>query len=53
MSAGLQQILTDNINSVAIPGGSATAAQIAAAQANRVKVAVTLAVASPEYLTQR
>jgi uncharacterized protein (DUF1800 family) len=53
MSAGLQQILTDNINSVAIPGGAATAAQITAAQTNRVRVAVTLAIASPEYLTQR
>lgn len=53
MSAGLQQILTDNINSVAIPGGTATAAQITAAQTNRVRVAISIAVASPEYLTQR
>jgi uncharacterized protein (DUF1800 family) len=53
MSAGLQQILTDNINSVAIPGGTATPAQITAAQTNRVKVAMTLAIASPEFLTQR
>ena len=53
MSPGLQQILTTNINSVAIPGGTATQAQITAAEANRVKVALTLALASPEYLTQR
>ena len=53
MSAGLHQRIVDLANSIAIPGGTATAAQISAAQLNRVKLAVFTTMASPEYLIQR
>ena len=53
MSAGLKTRIVDAVNGVAIPGGTATAAQISAAQLNRAKLAVFLTMASPEYLTQR
>lgn len=51
MSAGLHQRIVDLVNSVTIPTG--TAAQISAAQLNRVKLAVFTTMASPEYLVQR
>jgi uncharacterized protein (DUF1800 family) len=53
MSTSLQQTLTSVVSSVAIPGGTATQAQIDAAIANRVHLAVLLTMASPEYLLQR
>ncbi len=53
MSATLHQRVVDLVNSVAIPGGTATAAQISAAQLNRVKLAIYTTMASPEYLIQR
>lgn len=53
MSATLRQRLMDAINGVAIPGGSATQAQINSALLNRAKIAVFLTMASPEYLAQR
>ena len=52
MSATLRQRLLDSVNGVAIPTGG-TAAQIAAAQLNRAKLAIFMAMASPDYLTQR
>ena len=53
MSATLRQRLVDSINGVAIPGGTATQAQINAALLNRAKIAVMLTMASPDYLVQR
>ena len=53
MSAMLRARIVESLNSVAIPGGSATPAQIDAAKLNRVKLAVYLTMISPEYLVQR
>lgn len=53
MSAALRQRIVDSVNGVAIPGGTATQAQITAALLNRVKLANFMAMASAEYLTQR
>jgi uncharacterized protein (DUF1800 family) len=54
MSATLQQRITDAVNGVTIPSGaSVTQAQINAALLNRAKIAVFLAMASPEYIVQR
>ena len=53
MSATLRQRLVDSINGVAIPGGTATQAQINTALLNRAKIAVMLTMASPDYLAQR
>ena len=53
MSATLRQRLVDAINGVAVPGGTATQAQINAALLNRAKIAVFLTMASPDYLAQR
>jgi uncharacterized protein (DUF1800 family) len=53
MSASLRQSLLSAIDSIAIPGAGATAAQIAQAQLSRVQMAVFLAMASNEYLVQR
>ena len=53
MTATQRQRLIDSINGVAIPGGTATPAQISAALLNRAKIAVMLTMASPEYLVQR
>ena len=50
MSAGLRQRISDAVNSVAVTG---TPAQIATANLNRVKLAIFLTMASPEYLAQR
>lgn len=53
MSGRLRQRIIDSVNSVAIPGGTATAAQINAARLNRARLAVYLTMISPEYLVQR
>jgi hypothetical protein len=50
MSAGLRQRISDAVNSVSVTG---TAAQMTAANLNRVKLAIFLTMASPEYLAQR
>jgi uncharacterized protein (DUF1800 family) len=53
MSSTLRSRIIDSVNGVAIPGGTATQAQIDAALLNRAKLAVFLAMASPEYIVQR
>ncbi len=53
MSVTLRQRLLDSINSVSIPGGTATQAQINTALLNRAKIAILLTMASPDYLAQR
>jgi len=53
MSAMLRARIVESVTSVAIPGGTATQAQIDAARLNRVKLAVYLTMISPEYLVQR
>jgi uncharacterized protein (DUF1800 family) len=53
MSAALKTRIVDAVNSVAIPGGTATQAQINAALLNRSKLANFMAMASAEYLAQR
>lgn len=53
MSTTLRARMVDAVNSVAIPGGTATAAQISAAQLNRAKLAIFMSMASAEYLAQR
>jgi len=53
MSAALRQRIVDAVNSVAIPGGAATQAQINAALLNRAKLANFMTMASAEYLAQR
>jgi uncharacterized protein (DUF1800 family) len=53
MSPGLQSQINTAISGVYIPGGTATAAQIQAAELQRVKLAVFLSMAAPEYLAQR
>jgi uncharacterized protein (DUF1800 family) len=53
MSATLRQRILDAVNGVAVPGATATAAQVNTALSNRAKIAVFLTMASPEYLAQR
>lgn len=53
MSTTLNGRINTAVTGVAIPGGTATQAQIDAAKLNRVKLAVFLSMASPEYLTQK
>lgn len=53
LSAGLRIKITNAVNGIAIPGGTATQAQIDTARLNRVKLAVFLSLASPEYIVQR
>ncbi|PZO06389.1 MAG: DUF1800 domain-containing protein [Alphaproteobacteria bacterium] len=53
MSGRLRQRIIDSVNSVAIPGGTATAAQINTARLNRARIAIYLTMISPEYLVQR
>jgi uncharacterized protein (DUF1800 family) len=53
MSAGLRSRIVTAVSAVAIPGGAATQAQIDTATLNRVKLAVFMIMASPEYLMQR
>jgi uncharacterized protein (DUF1800 family) len=53
MSPTLRTRISEAVSAVPIPGGTATPAQISAAQLNRVKLAVFLTMVSPEYLSQR
>lgn len=53
MSSALRTAIIDSVTSVAIPGGTATQAQIDAAKLNRARLAVYLTMVSPEYLVQR
>jgi hypothetical protein len=53
MSAALKTRIVDSVNAVAIPGGTATQAQINAALLNRAKLASFMTLASAEYLAQR
>nr|WP_303657405.1 DUF1800 domain-containing protein [Asticcacaulis aquaticus] len=53
MSATLKSKIVTAVSTVTIPGGTATQAQIDAAKLNRVKLAVLLSMASPEYIAQR
>lgn len=53
MSSTLRSRIIDSVNGVAVPGGTATQAQIDAALLNRAKLAVFLAMTSPEYIVQR
>jgi hypothetical protein len=53
ISSGLRARVINAVGAIAIPGGTATPAQIAAAQLNRVKLAIYMVMASPEYLAQR
>lgn len=53
MSATLKARIIEAVTGVAIPGGTATQAQIDAARLNRAKLAIFMAMASPDYLTQR
>lgn len=53
MSSTLRTRIVDAVNGVAIPGGTATPAQINAALLNRAKLAAFMTMASAEYLAQR
>jgi uncharacterized protein (DUF1800 family) len=53
MPSTLRTRITEAVNSIAIPGGTATQAQIDTARLNRVRTAILLAMASPDYLVQR
>ncbi len=52
-SAGLRTKISSAVSGIAIPAGTATQAQIDAAKLNRVKLAVFLSLAAPEYIAQR
>jgi uncharacterized protein (DUF1800 family) len=53
MSAGLKTKIVNAVTGIAIPGGTATQTQIDTAKLNRVKLAILLSMASPEYIVQR
>lgn len=53
MSPTLRGKISEAVNGVAIPGGTATQAQINTALLNRSKLAVFMSMASAEYLAQR
>jgi uncharacterized protein (DUF1800 family) len=53
LPAELKTAIEAAVNSVAIPGGSATQAQIDAAKRNRALIAIYLALVSPEFILQR
>ena len=53
MSAGLKTKIVNAVTGVTIPGGTATQTQIDTAKLNRVKLAILLSMASPEYIAQR
>lgn len=53
MSSSLRAKIVAAVGAIAIPGGTATPAQVTAAQLNRVKLAIFMTMASPEYLVQR
>ncbi len=52
-SAGLRSRISAAVTGITIPGGTASQSQIDAAKLNRVKLAVFLSLASPEYIAQR
>ena len=53
MSPSLRGKIVAAVSAVPIPGGTATAAQVNTARLNRVKLAIFMTMASPEYLVQR
>jgi uncharacterized protein (DUF1800 family) len=53
MAPTLRARISEAVNAVASPGGTSTPAQVSAARLNRVKLAVFLTMASPEFLAQR
>jgi uncharacterized protein (DUF1800 family) len=53
MSATLRAKITTAVNAITIPGGTASQSSIDTAKLNRVKLAIFLSMASPEYLAQR
>jgi uncharacterized protein (DUF1800 family) len=54
MSSTLRSRIVESVNAIAVPSGAtATQAQIDAALLNRAKLAVFMAMASPEYIVQR
>jgi hypothetical protein len=53
MSPTLKGRILEAVRSVAIPGGTATQAQVNAALLNRTKLAIYMAMASSEYMVQR
>jgi uncharacterized protein (DUF1800 family) len=52
-SAGLRTKISNAVSGINIPGGTATQTQIDNAKLNRVRLAVFLSLASPEYIAQR
>ncbi|MBP2157725.1 MULTISPECIES: DUF1800 family protein [Asticcacaulis] len=52
-SAGLRSKISAAVTGITIPGGTASQSQIDTAKLNRVKLAVFLSLASPEYIAQR
>ena len=54
MSSTLRSRIVESVNAIAVPSGATvTQAQIDAALLNRSKLAVFMAMASPEYIVQR
>lgn len=54
MPSKMKQLISDSVKTVVIPTGtSATPANILAAKQNRVKLAIYLVMASPEYLIEK
>ncbi len=53
MSSGLRTHIINAVSSIAIPSPTIDPAKYATATSNRVKIAVFLTMASPEYLAQR
>ena len=54
MPTRLRGQITTAVNGIAIPAATASnATQVATAQANRVKLAIFLTMASPAYLVQK
>ena len=53
MSTGLQANIVRAVNSLAMPAATAAAADIATARSNRARLAIFLAMASPEYIVQQ
>lgn len=52
-SAGLRSRISAAVTGITIPGSTASQSQIDTAKLNRVKLAVFLSLASPEYIAQR
>lgn len=53
MSTTLRQRVLDAVNAIAVPAAGAAQTQIDTARRNRIKTAIFLTMASPEYLVQR